>query len=458
MNKRMTALPSGPIRISLGTLHEGQIRAHQALLPHRFKVLRAGRRFGKTQYAENWICDGLLRGLTCAWFAPQNRTWSEIDTDLRDKLGPVIKGRSKTAGNLRTIMDGRLDYWTLENPIAGRGRFYHRMVIDEAAFAKNGDNTVDGSLMSIWQKAIAPTLFDYGGEVLVCSNSAGKNPDNFFYNICLDPQHGFTEFHATTLDNPVLPKLLPGESKAKWQERRETELAQLIQRNDPRVYSQEYLAEFVDWSGAAFFSRDNLLQNGQPLPYPRICDTVFAVIDTAVKTGSEHDATAVTFFAVNKLAGVQPLLILDWDIIQIEGAMLETWLPGVFRRLEELADLCRARMSHLGAFIEDKSSGTILIQQAQRRGWPAQPINSKLTAMGKDERAISVSGYVHRGEIRYSDYAFNKITTYKGRSRNHLVEQIEGFRLGQKDDKRDDDLLDAFCYGIALALGNSEGF
>jgi len=35
-------------------------------------------------------------------------------------------------------------------------------------------------------------------------------------------------------------------------------------------------------------------------------------------------------------------------------------------------------------------------------------IDSKLTAMGKDERAINVSGYVHRAEVKYSDYAFAK--------------------------------------------------
>jgi hypothetical protein len=32
------------------------------------------------------------------------------------------------------------------------------------------------------------------------------------------------------------------------------------------------------------------------------------------------------------------------------------------------------------------------------------------------------------------------------------------FRIGDKDRKREDDLLDMFCYGIALALGNNEGF
>jgi hypothetical protein len=39
-------------------------------------------------------------------------------------------------------------------------------------------------MMELFEKSIKPTLFDFGGEVLVTSNSAGKNPDNFFYNIC----------------------------------------------------------------------------------------------------------------------------------------------------------------------------------------------------------------------------------------------------------------------------------
>jgi hypothetical protein len=185
---------------------------------------------------------------------------------------------------------------------------------------------------------------------------------------------------------------------------------------------------------------------------------VFAVIDTASKTGTDHDATAVTFFALDKLGRPAPLLILDWDIAQIEGALLETWLPMVFERLEELSRLCGARHGSLGVWIEDKNSGTILLQQAIRRQWQATAIDSKLTAMGKDERALSVSGYVYRGSVKYTDYAFNKTTVHKRKSRNHLLDQIESFRIGDKDNKREDDLLDTFCYGIAIALGNNEGF
>jgi hypothetical protein len=39
-----------------------------------------------------------------------------------------------------------------------------------------------------------------------------------------------------------------------------------------------------------------------------------------------------------------------------------------------------------------------------------------------------------------------------------VLDQIEGFRVGDKNGDREDDLLDTFCYGVAIALGNSEGF
>jgi hypothetical protein len=313
-------------------------------------------------------------------------------------------------------------------------------------------------MMELWEKSIKPTLYDFGGEVLVSSNSAGKNPDNFFYNICTDPKYGFAEYHATTMDNPVLPKRTQSESIGAWMERRGKFLDDLKSGNDPLVYAQEYLADFVDWSGVAFFARDKLLMDGQPVSYPKTCECVFAIIDTASKTGTDNDGTAVTYFSLDQSGGRHPLLILDWDIVQIEGALLETWLPSIFARLEELSQQCRARFGSAGAMIEDKNSGTILLQQALRRGMPATAIDSKLTALGKDERAISASGYVYRGQVKYTEHAFNKVSTYKGSSKNHLVDQVESFRVGDKDSRRSDDLLDTFCYGISLSLGDHKGF
>jgi hypothetical protein len=54
--------------------------------------------------------------------------------------------------------------------------------------------------------------------------------------------------------------------------------------------------------------------------------------------------------------------------------------------------------------------------------------------------------------------AYEKVTNYKGTSRNHLMSQLTGFRVGDKDATRQDDALDAAVYAIAIALGNAEGF
>jgi hypothetical protein len=200
---------------------------------------------------------------------------------------------------------------------------------------------------------------------------------------------------------------------------------------------------------------DALLVDGAPVPMPVRCDTVFATIDTAIKSGLEHDATAAVFWAYNSI-GTPCVHILDWDILQIEGAALEGWLPSVFARLEGLSRECGARRGSIGVMIEDKASGTVLLQQARNGGWPAYPIESKLTSMGKNERAIAASPYVHRGDIKITDSAFHKTKVHKGRSANHLVAQITSFRIGSRDGASDD-LLDCFCYGIAMARGTNAG-
>jgi hypothetical protein len=208
-------------------------------------------------------------------------------------------------------------------------------------------------------------------------------------------------------------------------------------------------------AGTSFFDVQCCLVDGQPVDAPKNCESVFAVMDTAIKTGTKNDGTGILYCAFSPHFGYQ-LTILDWEIQQIEGAMLETWFPVIYETLEGYAKAQRARMGALGVYIEDKASGSILLQQAARRGWPAKAIESGLTAVGKDERAISVSGYVTRGDVKISRHAYEKITNYKGRNGNHFLMQVFRFQVGVKDQA--DDLLDCFTYSAALALGNSDGY
>lgn len=422
-------------RIKIPTLFPAQERAWKLIQRERFVAGRCGRRFGKTDLAKTIVCDDVARGELVGWFAPDYKTSSEAYNEMEEILEPIKKSPSRQGSVLRTRTGGRMDFWTLDNERAGRSRKYHRVVIDEAAFTDNE------TMMGIWEKSIKPTLLDYGGRALVLSNTNGIDTTNFFWRICNEKSYGFAEFHAPTHDNPFLPA---------------EELAKLKADNHPLVYQQEYLAEFVDWSGVAFFALDKMLLDGRPVPIPKNCDAVFATVDTATKTGSEHDGTAVIYWAYTKRAP-SPLVMLDWDIVQIEGALLETWLPTVFQQCEHLARACGARAGSLGAHVEDKASGMVLIQQATRKKWPAHAIDSKLTSLGKSERAINVSGYVYRGQVKLTSLAHDKVTVYKGTSRNHMLGHVLGFRVGDKDQK-EDDLLDCYCYGIALSLGGAGGF
>lgn len=400
----------------------------------RRTVWRCGRRFGKTTAIEVLAADEAVKGKKVGIFSPSYKLLLPSYKRINTMLSPIVSHSSKVDSLIETSTGGEVEFWTLNDEDAGRSRSYDLAIIDEGSLVAKG-------LKDIVQKSIEPTLLDRRGWLLMAGTPKGIDPDNYFYEVAHDAsESGWHREHMPTSMNPMLDP---------------EGVANLVNEYPPLVYQQEFLAEFVDWAGAAFFSIGSLLVDGAGAPYPSRCDAVFATVDSATKTGKEHDGTAVIYWAINRFTGI-PLMILDYDIVQIEGALLETWLPGVFKRLEELAATCGSRNGSIGAHIEDKASGMVLIQASRRRNWPAHPIDSKLTSVGKDERAISVSGYVYQGKVKLSAYAYDKLVAYKSQTRNHLVSQVTGFRIGLRDQQ--DDLLDTFCYGVAIALGDSGGF
>lgn len=208
--------------------------------------------------------------------------------------------------------------------------------------------------------------------------------------------------------------------------------------------------------GGTFFLEKDLLADGKPVDYPAWCDAIFCTIDTGIKADAKHDATAVIFWAINQYNIEQPLTILDYDILQVPADLLIDWMPGVYLRLEEFAKVCHARRGHIGAFIEEKGSGIVLLQQLNRRDMMATGINVKLVQLGKQPRALNASGYVSVGRVKYSEHAYRKTVDFKQRHANHLIKQVHSFNVGVPD--QEDDLVDAFCYGVALALGDPEAW
>ena len=420
--------------IKFHKFHDGQLAISRNLA--RFNIIRAGRRLGKTTMLEDIGAGRAIKKQKIGWFSPSYKLIIPTYRHIYDTVRPLIETASKVDGLIRLQTGGEIEFWSLDNEDAGRSRSYDLVIIDEASLKKRG-------MREIWEQAIKPTLLDRGGSAIMAGTPKGVDEENYFYQACNDKKEGWKEFHAPTWANPHL------NAEA---------VSKLKEENSPLVWQQEYAAEFVNWNGVAFFDTDKLLVNGMGVAYPMNCDCVFAVIDSAMKDGSENDGTAVTYFALSKFFG-HPLTILDWDIVQIKSDLLITWLPNVLKHLEVLAGMCKARNGSIGAFVEDKGSGITLNQYGARMGWPVTPIDGEITSTGKDGRAISASGPVHRGEVKISQFAYDKLTEFKSQTKNHLWSQLGNYRIGDKDAaKRSDDLTDTATYGVIIGLGGNEGF
>ena len=98
-------------------------------------------------------CSTAIRKEIYGLFAPDYKILAETYRECEEALFPIIESSSKVEGIIRLENRGRIDFWTLNNPKAGRSRKYHRVGIDEAAFT-NSD------MMDIWRKNIRPSLLD----------------------------------------------------------------------------------------------------------------------------------------------------------------------------------------------------------------------------------------------------------------------------------------------------------
>jgi hypothetical protein len=354
----------------------------------------------------------------------------------RDEAGRLVRGGYVSAGVGTTIIGRGAHLFNIDDPHKSRA---------EAESEQNRKTTWD------WYKSTAYSRLEKDAAIVL---TLTRWHEEDLAGMILQQE---AEEGGERWEKLVLPAV-DGEGNVLWEEKYPRAVLDQIRR---------VMGEY-DWNalymqrprppGGSFFNEVDLLVDGQPIVYPYRPDFVLAIIDTALKTGKEHDGLAVTYFAaVRHGQCAYPLYVLDWDYKQIAGALLEDWLPTVFVRLEELSKQCEARLGSVGAYVEDKVSGTVLLQQGERHGWPVAAIESGLTAMGKSERAINVSPYCTAGQVKFTELAYDKTVTYKGATKNHLLTQVLSFRAGTQETAADD-LLDTFTYGCALVLGNRLGF
>lgn len=187
----------------------------------RFSVLSCGRRWGKSKLAENLLCEPAIDGKSAAYFAPTYKLLNEVFRSCMSLLLPITTKSNQSEKRIDLITGGIIDFWSLDSANAGRGRKYHRAVIDEAAFVKE--------LWTSWTEQIRPTLTDYKGDAWFMSTPKGKNDFHKIFQRGISGDPGWNAWQMSTYDNPYIDP---------------TEIDDARKDLPELAFSQEYLAEF----------------------------------------------------------------------------------------------------------------------------------------------------------------------------------------------------------------------
>lgn len=226
----------GAVQVNLPKPHKGQQQVLASTA--RFKVLLCGRRWGKTLVSQIIAISAMLNGEMVAYVTPEFGLGKEFFREILQYLPErVIKTNNKSDLYIELVTGGSLKFFSGEALDSFRGRKFHKVIIDEAAFIND--------LANAWYGSIRPTLSDFKGEALFISTPRGQN---FFYACYLKGKYheeGFASWHFPTNTNPYFPKGEFEEAKATYPEAK---------------FKEEYLAEPME-NSANPFGVDNIKKN-----------------------------------------------------------------------------------------------------------------------------------------------------------------------------------------------------
>jgi hypothetical protein len=215
------------VQVFVPNLHAAQQKVEDEA--GRFNVLRMGRRWGKSTFAIYLAENSMINGDPVGAFFPTFDFCEEFWEELKERLEPIIVYKSESKHIIKLITGGSIKIWSLEKSRAGRGKKYKRVIVDEAAFAKD--------LKESWEKAIRPTLTDLIGDAWILSTPNGRL--NHFHTLDQnsDKYDNWKSFHTPSHTNPLLSK---------------EELEEIRLQLDDLTWMQEFMAEYVDFTGRPF--------------------------------------------------------------------------------------------------------------------------------------------------------------------------------------------------------------
>ena len=343
--------------------------------PARFKVLAAGRRWGKTRLGVTECLRVGLDGGRAWWIAPTYAMamegWRPLERIAEDIPGADIR---RSDHSVRLPGGGLIEVRSAEHPQRLRGAGLDFLVVDEAAYVK----------AEAWDQALRPALSDRKGKALFISTPKGL--DSWFWDLFNTERDGWASFTYPTIANPNID---PAEVEAA-----RAELGTL-------VFSQEYRAEFVSLGGTLF--KSDWLQYGQSVVKDglvwldltsktpegdlttervdyRDCQR-FCTVDLAASVRESADFTVIASCAVYK----GKLIVLEIVRRKVEG-------PDIVPLIRNAVERHDLGVAH----IEKAGFQLALIQEARRDGLPVKELRPD---RDKVARALPLQARMEAGDV-----------------------------------------------------------
>ena len=205
--------------------------------PARFKILNAGRRFGKSLLGGYLATYQALQSNQRIWVvAPTNalteKIWREIYSWFIGPLNPLVENIYNSRGSFKLLLKNGswIECKSTDDPTGLLGEGLDLLIMDEASRIKE----------IAWKESLRPTLSDRMGKMVAISTPKGSK--NWFYESYrkgVKQEDNYKAWNMPTNANPHFPE-------AEWQ--------QIIQElgEDNPTFRQEFLAEFIDDVGAVF--------------------------------------------------------------------------------------------------------------------------------------------------------------------------------------------------------------
>lgn len=355
------------LTVTLPPLHDKQKVIQQD--PRRFKIVRAGRRFGKTKLGVREITEAGLSGGRAFWVAPTYKLAKPGWRDLR-YLADQIPGAEIRRGEMEILFPGggEAAIRTAQDPSNLRAEGLDYVVLDEAAYQPE----------DIWWEVLRPSLVDRRGSALFISTPTGVQ--GWLYELWHahenNPDWGL--HHYSSYDNPFLDPL---------------ELDGLREEMGELLFAQEILAEFVELSGSiirrAWIKYFNVVEDHYILASGEMvvkadCSN-YITCDPALSTRETADYTVFAVWA--KTPDKKTRLLLHVMRVHLEA-------PDVVSTAAELLKTWDA--SWIG--FEAVAYQAALIQFARREGLPAQPLRAD---KDKVARALPLASQLEAARVQF---------------------------------------------------------